>query len=216
MHKFEKDGTKVYLMGVVKGLVSDVEKILEHVKLYDFEVGCIAVSKGELKGLMTLVEGDKDVSVEPNAPERMYAENLSEFGEVSLPPPSYVAFVEYCIENDIKMMAVDMDEEHYTMAYCEHVSGTQWIMQSLREKRMKNKRFDCQTPRDFAIEWDKTINKLKGYQELEEYREKIIAKNLVRISKKGDCFALLEVERLEGISKNIQDMGWDLTIVNDK
>ncbi|MFW5903845.1 MAG: hypothetical protein ACOCTK_00070 [Candidatus Saliniplasma sp.] len=210
MNTLKKNGTRVHLVDVVKGLNSDVEMILDRVNNLDFDVGCLAISDDELKGLRTMVEGDKEINVEPNAPERIYAENLSKFGEVSLPPPSYVAFVKYCIEYKIKVIAVDMDEEHYTMAYCDHVSGTQWMLQSLREKRIKRKNFKNKTARDFAIEWDRTINKLKGYQELEKHRENVIAKNLVRVSKKGDSLVLLEVERLDGVTEQMQDMGWEL------
>jgi len=210
LHTLKKERTKIHIIDVVKGLNSEVDKVLDRIKSFDFDVGCIAISEGELEGLKIMVKGNKELSIEPNAPERIYAENLSEFGEVSLPPPSYVAFVKYCMEQDIKIIAVDMDEEHYTMAYCEHVSGTQWIMQSVREKRLKGKKFDCDDPRDFAIEWDKTINKLKGYQDLEEHRENVIAKNLVRVSKKGNGLVLMEVERVEGVLKNMQDMGWEV------
>ncbi len=210
MHTLDKDRTQIHLIDVVKGLNSEVDTVIDQIKGFDFDVGCIAISKNELEGLKNMIEDGKDFSIEPNAPERIYAENLSKFGEVSLPPPSYIAFVKYCMEQGIKIMAVDMDEEHYTMAYCEHVSGTQWILQSVREKRLKTKKFDFDDPRDFAKAWDKSINKLKGYQDLEEHRESVIAKNLVRISKKGVTLALIEVERVEGVIKNMQDMGWEV------
>lgn len=205
----KKDDTYVYIVDVVKGLNPEVERTIDQLESVSFKVGGLTVSKKELEGLGDMVDGDVDISIEPNRPERIYAEKLSEFGEVSLPPPSFVAFLKYCRENGIELFAIDMDEDHYTMAYCDHVTGTQWILQSIREKRLKKKTFPTDDPRSFVKEWDRTINKLKGFQELEDYREDIIAKNLVRISKKGDSLALIEVERVEGVVNKMEDEGWE-------
>ncbi len=210
LYTLEKDGTKIYIMDIVKGLTSEAERTMKQAKNKDFDIGGIAVSDGELEGLKKLVLEDIEVSIEPNEPEKIYAENLGRFGEVSLPPPSFVAFLKYCRKNGIKLIPVDMDEEHYSMAYCEHVSGSQWILQSLREKRLKMKRFISDNPKDFAIEWDKAINRLKGFQDLERYREKVISKNLMRLSKKGDSFVIIEVERVDGIVEKMEEEGWKI------
>ncbi|MFO7792663.1 MAG: hypothetical protein R6W73_06760 [Candidatus Saliniplasma sp.] len=218
MFVLRKGGTYVYIIDVVKGLNPEVDRTVSQLKSVGFDVGALAISEKELKGLRDMIDKELDISIEPNRPEKIYAEKLSEFGEVSLPPPSFVAFLKYCQDNDIKLFALDMDEEHYTMAYCDHVTGTQWILQSIREKRLKKKTFPNDDPRDFVKEWDKAINKLKGFQKLEEHREDIIAKNLIRLSKKGDCLAVIEVERVDGVVKNMERKGWGIEseIENDK
>ncbi len=210
LYILEKNGSKIYIIDVVKGLSSEAERTIKLVEKIDFDIGGITVSDGELEGLVKLVKDEVEVSIEPNEPERIYAKNLGRFGDVSLPPPSFVTLLKYCRKNDIQLIALDMDEEHYSMAYCENVSGAQWIMQSLREKRLKRKNFDSNTPKDFAIEWDKTINKLKGFQELEDYREAIITKNLIRLSRKGDTVVIIEVERVKGIVGNMEEKGWKI------
>lgn len=207
------DDSRVHLIGVVKGLVSEAEKLKKNMQSsdLDFDVGGLPISKEELEGLRDLMgEGSEEgpeTDIEPSTPEKIYAEKLSRFGEVSLPPPAYTFFLKYCSEHDIDIKAFDMDEEHYTMAYCDHVTGVQWIRQALREKRLSRKKIKAKTPEEFALKWDEIINKLKGFQELEEHREEIMAKNIRRLSKKGVMIAIVEEERMEGIIGFLKEYG---------
>ncbi len=205
-YRFNMNGSEVYLIGVVKGLVSEGDRLKEDIERLkpDFDVGGLPISKEELEGLKDFVEkgspdDEDEIKVEPSTPEKIYAEKLSKFGEVSLPPPSYTFFLDYCEERDIDLEAFDMDEEHYTMAYCDHVSGTEWLRQAFREKTLRGKKLEAETPEKFAVAWDSMINKLTGFQDLEKHRERIMAKNIKRLSKRGTLVALIEEERIRGI-----------------
>jgi len=204
--------SKVCLVSIVKGLVSEGDRLKSDMESSDirFDVGGLPISNEELKGLKSLLAGDLseddvDIDIQPSTPEKVYAEKLSRFGEVSLPPPAYTAFLNYCSEHEIDVEAFDMDEEHYTMAYCEHVTGTQWLRQAFREKRLRKKKIEAEEPEDFAIKWDAHINKLEGFQELERHREKVMAKNIRRLSKRGSLIAVVEEERAEGIVELLKD-----------
>ncbi|MFP4000567.1 MAG: hypothetical protein ACLFSM_01645 [Thermoplasmata archaeon] len=206
-YRFEINDSKIYLFGIVKGLVSEADRLKDIVKGLEFKVGGLPISKEEKKGLKELIiNEDMETDIEPSRPEKAYAKKLSEFGEVSLPPPSYTFFLKYCLENDIETEAIDMDEEHYTMAYCDNVSGFQWIRQSIREKGLFRKDIDANHPVEFAKKWDGFINKLKGFQKLEAYREKTMAKNIYRLSKRGDMVVLIEEERIDGVKKKLKEI----------
>lgn len=199
-----EEGATVYLIGVVKGLVSEAERIEKSISNIDFEVGGLPISKEELSALEEMIDNKiEDIDYELSIPERAYARNLSRFGEVEIPPPSYMALLKICRKRGIDVEGLDMDDEHYTMAYCDNVSGVNWIMQSFREKRLLKKEINADTPVDLALKWDKTINKLSGYRKLEELREDVITKNIMRLSKRGKLLSVLEVERLEGIVENL-------------
>ncbi|MEF8831918.1 MAG: hypothetical protein V5A66_00180 [Candidatus Thermoplasmatota archaeon] len=205
-YQFDKNGSKVYIFGVVKGLVSGADKLEKKVKKLEFEIGGLPISEEEKKGLKEFIESDDiETEVEPSTPEKAYAEKLQKFGEVSLPPPSYTFFMKYCLENDIEIEPLDMDEEHYTMAYCDHVTGVQWIHQALREKGLRRKKIEAENPAEFANEWDHFINKLKGFQKLEAHREEVMAKNIDRISARGNMVVLLEEERIEGVWNRLNE-----------
>jgi len=205
-YQLNKKGSKVYIFGIVKGLVSEAERLKKEIRSLQFEIGGLPISNEERKGLKEFMQHeDIETDVEPSTPERVYAEKLKRFGDVSLPPPSYTFFMNYCLKNDIEIEALDMDEEHYTMAYCEHVTGIQWMRQALREKGLRRKKIEAENPAQFAIEWDQFINKLKGFQKLESHREKVIAKNIDRISERGDMVAVVEEERIDGIWNNLKN-----------
>ncbi len=197
---FQNVESKVYLFGVVKGLVSEGDRLKKILNGIDFGIGGLPISKEEMEGLKKFItEDDLDMDIQPSNPERIYAKKLSKFDEVSLPPPCYTFFLNYCLKNNIEIHALDMDEEHYTMAYCECVTGPQWIQQNLREKGLGRKKIEADNPVEFVRKWDNIINKLKGFQELEKHREKIMAKNIARLSKRGDMVCLIEEERIEGV-----------------
>ncbi len=203
-YEFEFKGSKIYLFGIVKGLVSEAERLEGILEGVEFEVGALPISDEEIKGLKEFMNNeDLDIEVEPSRPEKAYAQKLSKFGEVIMPPPSFTAFIKYCSEHDIETVAIDMDEEHYTMAYCDYVTGFQWIRQSIREKGLFGKEIDADNPVDFVKKWDAFINKLKGFQKLEDYREKVMAKNILRLSKRGDLVVIVEEERIDGVRRRL-------------
>ncbi|MBS3781270.1 MAG: hypothetical protein KGY66_00560 [Candidatus Thermoplasmatota archaeon] len=206
-YQFNKNRSKIYLFGIVKGLVSEAERLEKEIKKLTFDVGGLPISKEEKKGLKEFMERkDIETDVEPSTPEKIYAEKLKRFGQVTLPPPSYTFFMNHCLENEIEIEALDMDEEHYTMAYCEHVTGLQWIGQALREKGLGRKKIEANDPVEFANKWDRVINKLKGFQELEARREKVMAKNIDRLSERGDMVVLVEEERIKGVRKHLKKL----------
>ncbi len=202
------EGSTIYLTGIVKGLTSEGDRISGIVRKVDFDIGALPISREELKALKDYTGEEEQEEHQLTTPEIAYARNLEKFGQVEIPPPSYISLLSYCQGNGKEIKGLDMDDEHYTMAYCEHVSGTNWLMQSFREKRLMKKKVDAEDARNFALKWDKIINKLSGYKELEEHREEVIAKNLKRFSKKGVLFAVIEFERLEGVIDNFDLEVW--------
>jgi len=207
-HLTKGDDSTIYLVGIVKGLTSEGDRIGKIVEEIDFDIGALPISREELKALEDYTLEEEKDEYQLTTPEIAYARNLEKFGQVEIPPPSYISLLSYCKKEGKEIRGLDMDDEHYTMAYCEHVSGTNWLMQSFREKRLMKKKVDAKDPRKFALKWDRIINRLSGYKELEEHREQVIAKNLKRFAKKGVLFAVIEFERLEGVIENFDLEVW--------
>lgn len=200
-------GSILYLEGIVKGLVSESLKVKKRSRDLDFDIGCLPISIEDLRSMISL--GDlENLDIEMSIPEMAYANNLERFGQVRIPPPSYAVMIHECKRQGKPVEAIDMDDEHYTMAYCKHVSGTNWIMQSFRDKRLLKKNIPGEDPVEFALSWDKEVNKLSGYRELERHREVVMAKNIYRLSKKGAVYAIVEVERFSGIVDTLKKMNY--------
>ncbi|MFO8110743.1 MAG: hypothetical protein R6U17_09555 [Thermoplasmata archaeon] len=196
------------MIGVIKGLVSESEKVKGALKKIEFQVAALPISREELKALKNLT-GEDELTM--STPEIAYAKNLQKYGKVKIPPPSYLILLDHCTKREIQIEGIDMDEEHYTSAYCKYVSGLELMRQSMWEKRLLKKKINHHSPIEFALEWDKLINKYKGFRKLEKHREKVMSKNIKRLSRKSNVFSIIELERLEGVLEILKDLDWDET-----
>jgi pheromone shutdown protein TraB len=66
---------------------------------------------------------------------------------------------------------------------------------------LKLKSFRADTPADFVKVWDRKVNNLYGFRELEKERERFMAKDLTELASvsKKKILAVLDTERAEGV-----------------
>ncbi len=136
--------------------------------------------------------------------ERIYSDKLSRFGRVKLPPPDLMVALRLARKKGIPARAVDMNEVDYADMYVDAVRASDLIRHSVRQKRLRRKRFQAETPEDFVIEWDRTVNKVKGYANLEKRREHYVAHKLKQLSGGYKrIMVVVELQRAEGILKHL-------------
>jgi hypothetical protein len=71
-------------------------------------------------------------------------------------------------------------------------------------KSVKRKKFDGTSPESLAIDWDRRVNKAKGFRELEAQRERHMAQALVKMcAHYRIILALVDCERAEGVASRI-------------
>ncbi|MFP4169514.1 MAG: hypothetical protein ACLFUV_00585 [Methanomassiliicoccales archaeon] len=197
VRELELNGSRVRILPCIKGLVSEGERVQEAVEHLDPEVLAISISREELSGLRELEE---DFEYEMSDIEQSYADGLSEFGEVSLPPPCYTSALEAAEEFGIPIIPIDMNEELYSATYCVTVGTADLIKESFLSKRVEKVRFDLSSPGEFVVDWDRRINRSKGFSSLQAKREEHMAKVLRRMSKRyRNILAVVEMERAEGL-----------------
>ncbi len=197
MRKVRVDGCDIHILPVVKGLVSEEEKISRAVDDLKPEAVAISISAEELDGLRNKEDYDK---YEMSDLEIAYAAHLETFGEVKLPPPCYVKSLDICLERSITLIPIDMNEEAYSEAYCSQVGALDLLKESIFTSRVVKKRFDLSSPEDFVQDWDEKVNKAKGFRELEQIREKCMAEALLRLAGKfRSVLAVVECERASGV-----------------
>ena len=192
---------KIFLLGSILGLTSEkseIKKIFERIKP---DAVALSVSDDELEGLKKISDGEKQ-EILLSGYEEVYAKKLAAHGEVQVPPPSLTEAFELSKENSVPVYAVDMNDKEYTDAFTKNVSTIQLILHSLKIKKVRKKRFKSKTPETFVFEWDKTVNKLKGFRALEKKREEYISKRLSELSERHNkILAVIELQRLKGISE---------------
>jgi pheromone shutdown protein TraB len=198
------DGSKVFIVPTVKGLVSEAVIVKESIRRYTPDAIAVHIGKEEMKGLKSVVDGKVKMTYLTSY-ERVYALKLSRFGEVQVPPPTLVESLRMARDLKIPIFTLDLSDEEYTDIYTRYISGVTMIRNSLRLKRINRKKFKSQTPEDYAMEWDRISNRYRGFRLLEEHRERYQAKRIIKLCKKHDrLLCVVEYERSDGIIEAIE------------
>ena len=203
LHELKLGKAKVFLLGTIKGLKSEETNVKAAFEKAEPLVIGLHIHRGEIKGLGAAAEGKiKEMGLSHS--EEIYASNLSKYGEVQVPPPSLVAAYRIAKKHDIPLRPLDMSDDDFADAYTKNISTFQLIRHSLNIKKLKKRKFYCADARAFIMEWDRAINKYKGYRVLEIIRERKMAENIKRLAKRYDrVFAVLEIERLDGVMASL-------------
>lgn len=190
------------LVGAVRGLKSEGDRVASIIREICPDAVGLAVSREGLEAMAGLaVEAKAEPS---NTEERAYIRGLGTFGEVVKPPPCFSA----ALRSGRPVTPLDMDDEHYTAAYCRYVSTWDMMRQGRSQKSMLRHRFRAKTPEEFVLEWDGIVNRLSGYRTLEASREMWLAKGACRLAAKHPrTLVIVEYERLRGVLKFLDRLG---------
>jgi len=193
----------ILLFGAVRGLASEVGRLMTEIEAYVPDVIAIAVSRQELEGLMSSLDGiDEDHMTNY---DETYSRHLTRFGDVGMPPPDLIAVCRFAVEKDIPIRSVDLSEMVMYEASIRFIRPIETVRYGMLMRNLIGKRFKTETAVDFALEWDRHVLKIKGFRKLEEFREDQIARRLHWLVSRYDrVFATLEVQRLEGVAKGLE------------
>ncbi len=127
-----------------------------------------------------------------------YSRKLAAFGDVELPPPAFMAVVRAADRAGVPVDPVDLDDDQYTRVFCDHVSYWQLVRHSRKVKGMR-RRLRARTPEEMALEWDRRIRALKGFDVVERERERRIAAGLVgALERHRSVLAVIDLPRVDG------------------
>ena len=197
--KLELGSSTLSLLPTVKGLERERRPVREGILAVLPEVVALPVSKEGLRGLGAIYRG-AEPEVFLSHYEEIYAVKLTRYGKVCIPPPSFTEAYAVCAEKGIRVRAIDMDEEDFSNAFVQSVSTPNLVLHSLRWRWLRRKRFKAATAREFALAWDRAVNSLKGFRNLEKRREEHMARELLRLTgRHRSVLAVLELERMDGI-----------------
>jgi hypothetical protein len=197
MEVVDLGGSNIAVLPVVRGLVSEGNKVRETIDRWTPSSVALSISKEEVQ---TLKKMEKDEANLETFEEEFYVRNLSEFGDVKKPPPCFVAAVKHCAENGVECVGADMTEDEYTDAYCHFVSTMEMMRDSWSKNRLRAKMVNVNSPEEFVLRFDEIVNKTQGHRDLEREREKVMAHRIRMLAKTQDrILAVIELERSEGV-----------------
>ena len=198
--------SNVYFVDVVRGLKSEAPRVKLAIQEVKPDLIAMSVSKEEIEGLRDYIK--EPYEVEMSRYEELYSQKLSRFGDVFLPPPCFLAGLEEAENNRLELVGVDMDDETHTVAYCALVSGSELLRHTTRFNLLKLKSFRARTPAEFVRVWDRKINNLRGFRELEKERERYMANRLAGLCSESirKILAIMDLERADGVRKPLIDL----------
>ena len=201
MRSVEVDGSAVHVLGVVKGLVSEEAKVTKAVGEVGPQAIGISVSKEQLAALRS-PEAWQEYELSPL--ESAYQQLMASFGEVRLPSPAYVKAMQMAESSSTPLIPIDMNDAEYTERYCDHVKALDLVREGAFGRGVRRRSFDGDSPEALAKDWDRRVNRAKGFRRLEEARERHMARALERMaSRYRRILAVVEVERAEGVARHL-------------
>ncbi len=204
----------IYVLGAVRGLVSEGDFAASQVRKLGPNVVGLSISKEAIMAMESHIKEKKRAPEPANFEEEMYIEGLSEYGEILRPPPCFSMAWEAAKELKINVWGLDMDDEHFTSAFCKHISSIEMMRQGRCNKKWARHAFVSKTPKEFVAEWDKVINWLPGYKNLEAAREECMAKNIARLAREyRTILAIIEYERLGGVVRELEGLDLEFQVL---
>ena len=204
-HEITVNGCSVTILPIIKGLVSESQKVQEILQ-DDFDIIGVALGQEEIDGIRMreeiITEKDEygdDVKIMSDL-DLAYGKFLIEFGEINIPVPAYCTLIDTCAERSLEVIPLDMNDDAFSEMYCENVT----TIELLREKRLVSKglkkKFDLSSPEAFVEEWDDHVNTIKGFCAVSQIRERYIASQIIRNCVPGKkMLVLIEHERVFGV-----------------
>lgn len=193
----------IHMLPVIKGLVSESKSVKEAFDSANPDMIAISISKEELEGLRNMPE---DFEPDLSRYEEMYVNGLGRFGDVTAPPPCYVAALELADHFGIPLIPVDMDEESYTELYCAAVPGTTLFRHSTRTWILKRRNFGAESAEEFVKSWDRAVNRLEGFGIIEKKRAETIADGILAACERSKrLLAVVELERAEEVASLLEE-----------
>ena len=197
MQEIEVNGSLVRVLPVIKGLVSEGEKVRNAIIDVKPSAVGISISIEELEGLRAY-QGEE---IELSDLEEAYRLGLEEFGEVQLPPPCYLEALKVCDELGTPLIPIDMNEDMFSDRYCELIGGMELVKESFFTHRLAKKRFDMESAESFVLDYDRKVNGSRGIVSLNIEREEHMTTALVDLaSRYHSVLAVVELERSFGLS----------------
>ncbi|MCL2032242.1 MAG: hypothetical protein FWG96_03115 [Methanomassiliicoccaceae archaeon] len=195
---------RVDILPIVKGLVSEAEKVREAYGGYEAYSAALGIEE-----IIAIKHRDEIEDVqELSEIDMVYVYHLSNFGDIESPTPAFCELIDLCLKDSIDVIPLDMNNEEFTEMYINTVKTLEFVKEHRLAKKGMKRSFDMSSAESFAISWDSYLNKVKGYEKVSQKREEHIASQIIDIAKyRRSLLAVVEVERIYSIVEHIRNGG---------
>ena len=186
------------LIPIIKGLVSEKEKVIDALSKKEYETAGVSWGIEEIEAVRKRAEitGDNDT----NDLDVVYLYKLREFGDVDMPDPAFTYIVDEFSKRNVSIIPLDMSDQEFAEAYCKQVSTLDFLKENKIVRKAMVKEFTKESPEAFIKEWDDLISQVKGYRKMNAVKEKFIADQITDIARyRKSALVLVDYERTEGV-----------------
>lgn len=192
------DGSRLTLIGVCQGLVSEAEAAVAAIEAEQPAVVAVALGPEMAENVDELVAGPA-LGAEDDA----YREGLSEWGEVRLPSPTFPAVVEAAEEMEARVEGVDMAEADYLDRHLDLIGILALMKRALRVRWLGWRPPKVASPGAFCRAFDDRVNE-GPFRTLQSDRERRMADALANLAEEDTVACVLEIERLDGVKQALR------------
>ena len=204
MISLEKNGCRLDIIPIIKGLVSEKEKVIDALSKNEYETAGVSWGIEEIEAVRRRNEitGDN----ETNDIDVVYLYKLKSFGDVDMPDPAFTYVVDEFSKKGISVIPLDMSDDEFAEAYCEKVSTWDFLKENKIVSKAMKREFTKSSPEEFIMEWDSLINEIKGYRKMNALKEEFIAEQILDVTKyRKNALILVDYERFERIISLLEE-----------
>jgi hypothetical protein len=194
-------GRSATVLGVVRGLVSEADRLAERLEaIAPARVG-VAIAPDELASYQNYFVG---VETEPFVPlsasEAVEVRELGKYGEVRVPHPSLLRAMTWARDHDRPVDALDPTEDEYAEMFAEHIGYWELVRRTVRERNLLRSPPKAPDADRFVLAWDARLHPGRGSARLRAARESHVAGALAALSAEGGPVAVVvDRERVPGL-----------------
>jgi len=160
------------LLAPVRGLASEVPRLIAELNAFDPVRLGIGLSSGELESLHDyFVAADAEPVVSLTANERSEVRGLIRFGEVRVPNPAFVEALRWAEARGRPAEPLDPDDDHTAALFATHIGYIELVRRTVRERRVARSPPTPASADEFAIAWDHEVAAGRGSREFAGARD---------------------------------------------
>ncbi|MFG1520188.1 MAG: hypothetical protein AAE977_06945 [Thermoplasmataceae archaeon] len=198
----------IYLFGGIKGLIRDGDELRNLLIKTEPTTILIGISPEELKGLSEFLKDPFELTLSDY--EMIYGVILSSYGEVMTPAPIFTEALLYGEQHNVKMIALDMDEDKFGENFMNEIGTWSMIRHSVRKRRLMKKQFTGETAEEFVQQWNDNIEKIDGFRRIEQKRLDEMKHNFEQSMKSlvdQTAVVVIEYEKYMGMHQYMELLG---------
>lgn len=201
-------GCEVLLVGTVPGFAPDGERVEQAFQAFLPDCVALGVPAEDLAVLAQLATADPKPELPmPDEATQRLLELLAAFGPTAIPSPDLERATALARAGAIPVEALDLDDAEHATLYTKHVKFRHVVQSNSIKRRLLKDGVAGADAYALAAAWDAAWTRPKGLREVEEARERHMARRL-RECAAGHrrILAVVPATRLAGLLRVLQDV----------